>query len=132
MHPPLAQRRIGYCPQAGGDVNIRPLRGGLFAPIRAAPLRRFPTRKLGPNMNKGFLRSRSASLWFRAALLAAALCAGCRSLPYFVHVGGVSVEKAAPPVEQLHVDGLTASELAAGRQLYVSRCTKCHGAMPMD
>ena len=91
-------------------------------------------------MNKRFLgrragggsRSDSVSRWCCAALLIAALCVGCRSLPYFVHVGGEPAEKAAPPAEQLGLDGPRTSHLAVGHELYVSRCTHCHGAMPIS
>ena len=56
----------------------------------------------------------------RASLLAAVLAlAAC-----------VSLEQSAPPVEMLS-GGADRSTLQAGREIYITRCAKCHAVEPV-
>lgn len=56
--------------------------------------------------------------WGGVVAVAAALTAGC-----------VSVETVAPPVSVLR--GGDGAEVAEGRRLYLTTCTKCHAAEPV-
>lgn len=71
---------------------------------------------------------RSLSFFVLAML---AVVGGCRTLPYFIRVGTVSQDQAAPAVEQLAVDPSQISYLSQGRHIFVTKCTKCHAAMPI-
>lgn len=61
---------------------------------------------------------RRSAAWGGAAAVAAVLAAGC-----------VSVETVAPPVSVLRGGG--GAEVAEGRRLYLTTCTKCHAAEPV-
>lgn len=65
------------------------------------------------------------------AVLAVLFVAGCRSLPYFFRLGNVAQDQAAPPVETLAADHAQVSYLKHGRHVFVTKCTKCHAAMPI-
>jgi len=49
----------------------------------------------------------------------------------FLMAGCVSLEQMAPPVEQLSASAATVGNLRLGREIYVTRCTKCHSAEPV-
>ncbi len=68
-------------------------------------------------MKSAFLRSSIAAAW--AALV---LIVGCRT---------TSVDQLAPPVDQITVDPGNVSEYQHGREIYVSRCAKCHAVKPV-
>lgn len=55
-----------------------------------------------------------------ALLMATLLMAGC-----------VSIEKIAPPVDQLQVSGAANGSLYEGRNIYITRCAKCHSVEPI-
>ena len=44
----------------------------------------------------------------------------------------VSVEQLAPPVEQITVDPSNVGQYQRGREIYVSRCAKCHAVKPVN
>ena len=89
-----------------------------FRPTRSLPVCViFPATKSRPKNEEGFLGSRGA--------IGGPLC----RLPIaslFRWIGPGSAEKAAPPAETLGFDPSRTSHLAPGRELYVSRCAKCH------
>jgi hypothetical protein len=67
-----------------------------------------------------------------SALLAAGVASGCHSFPYLVGLKRVPVEQAAPPVSRLKPSDALASELEAGRAIYVGQCARCHNPMPIQ
>ncbi len=44
----------------------------------------------------------------------------------------VSVEQLAPPVDQITVDPSNVGQYQRGREIYVSRCAKCHAVKPVN
>jgi mono/diheme cytochrome c family protein len=66
------------------------------------------------------------------ALLAACVASGCHSFPYLVGLKTVPVEDAAPLVSRVDPTSAPASQLEAGRRIYVGQCAHCHKPMPIS